>query len=89
MQPSLGKPQVRHVLQFCSDSLRLVSILSLIAATLSKSVPRRPGSGKESRDVATVTQVVWDLFEDIPHLLRGMQSGILFHEQVYRADSAR
>lgn len=71
MQPSQGKRQVRRVLQFCSDLLRSVSILSLIAATLSKLVPSRPCSGKEFRDVATVTQVVWDLFEDIPHLLRG------------------
>lgn len=26
-----------------------------------------PGSGKEFQEVATVTQVVWDLFEDILH----------------------
>ena len=43
--------------------LRLVSILSLIAATLSKLVPGRPGPGKKFREVATVMQVVWDLYE--------------------------
>lgn len=49
------------------------SILSLIAATLSKLVPRCPSSGKEFREVATVTQVVWNLFEDILHLRTRLQ----------------
>ncbi len=53
------------------------SILSLIAATLSKLVPRRPSSGKEFREVATVTQVVWNLFEDILHPRTRFNAGIL------------
>ena len=53
------------------------SILSLIAATLSKLVPRRPSSGKEFREVATVTLVVWNLFEDILHPQTLFNAGIL------------
>lgn len=51
--------------------------MSLSATTLSKLVPGRPGSGKEFLEVATVTQVVWDLFEDILHPRTRFNAGIL------------
>lgn len=40
-------------------------------------MPGCPGSWKEFREVATVTQVVWDLIEDILHPHTRFNAGIL------------
>lgn len=64
----------------CYDFVQLVAIsLDFVTnrATLSKLVPRRPNFGKEFHEVATITQVVWNLFENILHPHTRFNAGIL------------
>lgn len=53
---------------------------------MSKLVLERLGSGKEFRQVAIITQVVWDLSEDILHPHTRFNAGILAgsYQRVHR-----